>query len=176
MRGPGRGARRRSGEQVREALDPSWEARWDGGEGAASRRIEEGGRRGAGGEACHEAKSSLVADGTEGEVDSDEAAKGVEGGFAGRRRSRRRSDREQGSAARQATGALPIRAAPEVSDAREAWGQDLEQEAPEQLGSGEVHRLGAVAVRVVAPAEVDHAVVHGQDAVRQTSIACSTRR
>jgi len=106
-----------------------------------------------------------VTDGAAGEIDSGEAAEGIEGGFVLRRRPRRRSHREQGPAVRESLGAMAIREQSEVSDAREARGQDMEQEAAEELGRGEVHRLHAVTVGVVAPAESDDAVVQGEEAV-----------
>src|SRR6266404_9340486 len=52
-----------------------------------------------------------------------------------------------------------------VADAMEPVRQDMDQETADQLRAIERHRLLAVAVPVILPAEADLAVVHGQQPV-----------
>jgi hypothetical protein len=63
----------------------------------------------------------------------------------------------------------------EVADAHEASGQDVEQEAPQELLGGERHDLVAVGVPVVSPAEIGPAVSEVDDAiVRDRDADCSS--
>ena len=54
---------------------------------------------------------------------------------------------------------------PEVADADEAVGEDVEEEADEELGGREGHGLDPVAVGVVRPPEADHAALQVHEAV-----------
>jgi hypothetical protein len=52
-----------------------------------------------------------------------------------------------------------------VADAHEAAGEDVEQEAAQELLGGECHHLALVAIGGVSPAEADDAVSEVDDAV-----------
>jgi hypothetical protein len=79
---------------------------------------------------------AFSADGALEEVDPGEAPKGLEGGLAGRRR-RRRGVREEVAAAGEGRAAAAGGEEPEVADADEAVGEDVEEEAAQELFGGE---------------------------------------
>ncbi len=68
-------------------------------------------------------------------------------------------------AARERLGATAIGEQAEVADALEAGGHDVEQEAAQEFLGRQCHDLRAMVIGVVAPTEVDDAVVQGQDSL-----------
>src|SRR5215471_4968955 len=62
-----------------------------------------------------------------------------------------------------------------IANALEALGQDVEQEATDELVGSEGHRLLSVAVAIVPPAETDHAVFNADVAAERRCPATHNR-
>src|SRR5712691_5211323 len=82
-----------------------------------------------------------------------------------RRQSRRGRLRQERPALGERRRAPAIGEQPEIADADEAAGDDVEQEAAKELFGLELHDLHAITVGVVAPAEADAAVGEGEEPV-----------
>jgi len=72
---------------------------------------------------------------------------------------------QQASAEFQQGAAMPVRQKSEMADAHESLGQDVQEEAPQELARRKGHLLFLVAVCVVPPKEGDVAVGDLHDAV-----------
>src|SRR4029434_9535473 len=72
---------------------------------------------------------------------------------------------EHATASGQGLGPAPIPEQPRMAQALEAAGEHMEQEAPDELGGWEGHHLDRIAVPIIAPAEVDDAVLQGHQAL-----------
>jgi len=70
---------------------------------------------------------------------------------------------QQLAAARELRAAGAVGEEAEVADAHEAVGDDMEQEAADELRRLQLHHLDAVAVGVVLPAEAHQAVVEAEE-------------
>ena len=68
---------------------------------------------------------------------------------------------EQAEAEWQKSGSLPVSEEAEVADADEAWREQMQQEAAQELVDRQAHDALLVAVRGVSPAEADLAVGEG---------------
>jgi hypothetical protein len=66
---------------------------------------------------------------------------------------------EHPTAGGQRLGTTPIAEHPVVAQALEASREDMQQETPNELGRREDHHLDSIALPVIAPAEMDHAVL-----------------
>ena len=73
--------------------------------------------------------------------------------------------RPRGTDGRERGGLVPLGQPTVGADFLEAFGQDVQQEAPDEVHAGDRRRLLAVAVRAVTPGEGDVAVFDGEDAV-----------
>ena len=76
-----------------------------------------------------------------------------------------REDVEHATAGGQGLGMAPITEQPVMAQALEAAGEHMQQEAPDELGGWEGHHLDRIAVPIIAPAEVDDAVLQGHEAL-----------
>jgi hypothetical protein len=72
---------------------------------------------------------------------------------------------EQHAATIQLARAVTVAEEAVIADAMKSARQHMDQEAPDELRTGEGHRLLAIAVAVILPAEADLAVFHGQQTV-----------
>ena len=70
---------------------------------------------------------------------------------------------EHATAGSQGLGTAPIAEQPVMAQALEAAGEHMQQEAPDELGGWEGHHLDGIALPIIAPAEMDHAVLQGHE-------------
>ena len=70
---------------------------------------------------------------------------------------------ERPTAGSQRLGTTPIAEHPVVAQALEASREDMQQEAPDELGHREDHHLDSIALPVIAPAEMHHVVLDGHE-------------
>ena len=105
----------------------------------------------------------LLTDGTALDIETGDAQHEVPGGL--RRRQRRRGLGEEGPALREGHGSAAISEQAEVADPDEAVGDDMEQEAAEELVDVERHDLHAILVGIVAPADLHAIRVEGDEPI-----------
>ena len=86
-----------------------------------------------------------------------------------------RWDVEHPTAGGQGLGTAPIAREPVMAQALEAAGEHMQQEAPDELGGWEAHYLDRIALPIIAPAEVDDAVLQGHEALWLMAIRCVYR-
>lgn len=78
---------------------------------------------------------------------------------------KRRGHVEHAPAGRQGLRTAPIAEQPVMAQALEAPGKPMQQEASDELDCREAHHLHGVALSIIAPAEVDDAVLQGDEAL-----------
>ncbi len=111
-----------------------------------------------------DAEAAALADGTDGDVASGEAQHEGLDGFAGADGGRGGLGEELPAAGEFGlAGAVGEEA--EVADADEAVGDDMEEEAADELVHVQGHDLDAISVGVVLPAEADDALLDAEEAV-----------
>ena len=113
-------------------------------------------RRARGWEERDEVQPALLTEGTAFDIDPGESQH--QGGDRCRRLERGWEHREELAAPGELGRPGAIGEQPEVADAHEAIGDDVEQKAADELRGLQRHDLDAIAVGVVLPAEVDDAV------------------
>ena len=76
---------------------------------------------------------------------------------------------EHTTTGREGLGTAAITEQPIMAQALEATGEHMQQEAPDELGSREAHHLDGVTLPIIAPAEVDDAVLHSDETLMADS-------
>jgi hypothetical protein len=116
--------------------------------------VSQGKRRG--GQDAEGPQNALLTDRAALDVDAGDTQDQIPGGP--RRRGRRWWLRQEGAALNEGRGPAAIGEHAQVADADEAVGDDVEQEAPQELVDVEVQDLHAIAFGVIAPAKLDTAI------------------